>query len=85
MDYKSVTSQIHQYNKEAGTMPNIKLVEYERIAYVKEMENYLQKLKSMPNHEAIQKSRINLENCHIIQKNGELSEQYNSSRIYSEE
>ncbi len=65
---------------EVNVMPTIELVEYERAAYVKEMEEYLQKLKSMPNAEARKKSRINLENSHIIQKNGEFSERYSYSR-----
>lgn len=66
-------------------MPEIELVEYERIAYVKGMEDYLQNLRSMPYKEAVRKSQINLQNCHIIQENGEFTEKYNDSKIYSEE
>lgn len=68
-------------DKEVDTVPAIELVEHERVAYVKGMENYLQKLKAMPDSEAIKKSRINLESCNIIQENGEFSERYSYSRI----
>ena len=47
-------------------MPTIELLECERVAYVKGMDNYLQKLKAMPDDEAIEKSRINLQNSNII-------------------
>ncbi|MDE5825252.1 MAG: hypothetical protein K2H91_11310 [Lachnospiraceae bacterium] len=71
-------------NKEADKMPEIELVEHERVAYVKGMEDYLQKLRSMPHHEAVRRSQINLQNCHIIQEDGEFTEKYNN-RVYSEE
>ena len=38
------------------TMPTIELVECERVAYIKEMENYLQRLKAMPADEAQKQS-----------------------------
>ena len=62
--------------KEAEIMPTIELIEYERIEYIKEMEDYLNNLKKMPKEEAIKKSRENLINSNIIQENGEFTEQY---------
>ena len=41
-------------------MPTIELVECERVAYIKEMENYLQRLKAMAADEAQKQSRLNL-------------------------
>lgn len=64
-------------------MPTIELIENERVAYVKGMEEYLQKLKLMPSNEAIEKSRINLERSHIIQEDGDFSETYSYSRIHT--
>lgn len=57
-------------------MPTIELLECERVAYVKGMDNYLQKLKAMPDDEAIEKSRINLQNSNIIEPNGDFTERY---------
>lgn len=62
--------------KEAETMPTVELIEYERITYIKEMEEYLHKLKKMPKDDAIKKSRENLINSNIILENGDFAEQY---------
>ena len=43
--------------EEVDAMPAIELVEHERTAYVKGMEDYLRELKLMPNNEAVRKSR----------------------------
>lgn len=85
MENKIIDNNVSLNNREVDTMPAIELIECERVAYVKGMENYLQKLKSMPNHEAVRRSRANLQNCHIIQDNGELTDKYNNSRMHSEE
>lgn len=66
-----------------GIMPTIELIEPEKIAYVKGMEDYLQKLKSMPNNLAIEKSRANLESSHIIQEDGEFTERYSYSKLFT--
>lgn len=66
--------------EEVNAMPTIEMVEYDRVAYVKEMEDYIKKLKAMPNTEARKRSRMNLESCHIIQEDGEFSERYRHSR-----
>lgn len=68
-------------DEEVNAMPPVELVECERTAYVKEMEEYLQRLRSMPDAEAKKKSKRNLENSHIIQKDGEFAERYRYSRI----
>lgn len=62
-------------------MPSVELIESERVAYVKEMEDYLKKLKNMPDTLAKEKSRENLLNCNIIQENGDFTERYKFSRI----
>lgn len=62
--------------KEAEIMPTIELIEYEKFEYIKEMEEYLHKLKRLPKEEAIKKSKENLINSNIIQENGEFTEQY---------
>ncbi len=67
---------------EVNIMPTIELVECERTAYIKGMENYLQNLRQMSNSEAVRKSQKNLEDCHIICEDGEFSERYSNSRIY---
>ena len=43
----------------------------------------LQKLKAMPDDEAIEKSRINLQNSNIIEPNGDFTERYHYSRKYT--
>lgn len=42
---------------EVNIMPTIELVECERTAYIKGMENYLQNLRQMSNSEAVRKSQ----------------------------
>ena len=66
-------------------MPTIELVECERVAYIKEMENYLQRLKAMPADEAQKQSRLNLESCHIIQPDSKFTERYRYSRLHLDE
>ncbi len=44
------------------------------------MKNYLQKLKALPNNEAIKRSRINLQDCNIIERNGEFTDRYRYSK-----
>ena len=66
--------------REVDAMPTIELLECERVAYVKEMKNYLQKLKALPNNEAIKRSRINLQDCNIIERNGEFTDRYRNSK-----
>lgn len=70
-------------DNKGDTMPIIELLECERVAYVKGMDNYLQKLKAMPDDEAIEKSRINLQNSNIIEPNGDFTERYHYSRKYT--
>jgi hypothetical protein len=68
-------------DKEMSHMPTIEAVEHERVAYVKEMESYLHRLKNLPDSEAIRQSKLNLEKCHIIRDDGEFTEKYNYSII----
>ena len=70
--------------EEVDAMPSIELVECERTAYIKGMEDYLQKLKSMPNNEAVKKSQKSLESSHIICEDGEFTERYSNTRKYEQ-
>ncbi len=70
-------------DKEVDSMPTIEQVEYERVAYVKGMEEYLKKLNSMPDKEAMEKSRVSLEGAGILQEDGEFTERYRYSRAYT--
>lgn len=72
---------ISENEKEMTGMPMMETMEFERTAYIKGMEEYLQKLRSMPNQEAVVKSRRNLESCHIIQEDGQFTERYRYSRM----
>ncbi len=57
-------------------MQTLNSLEHERIAFVKEMEEYLHKLKEMPVIDAKKQSKINLLNSKIIQEDGEFTSQY---------
>ncbi len=77
-------NNINTNEKEVNAMPAIELIEYERIAYIKEMKDYLSMLKALPGEEAVKKSRENLIKSNILQENGEFTEQYRYSKIYTE-
>jgi hypothetical protein len=72
---------LYTKSAEVNNMPAIEEVEYERISYVKGMESYLKKLKNMPNSEAMQQSKINLQNSQIISEDGEFTEKYRYSQL----
>ena len=54
---KGLSENMFVDGEEVDAMPAIELVEHERTAYVKGMEDYLRELKLMPNNEAVRKSR----------------------------
>ena len=76
-----LSKEFFHKDSEVDVMPSVELVESERVAYVKEMEDYLTNLKNMPDNLAQEKSRENLLNCNIIQENGDFTERYKFSRI----
>lgn len=76
-----MTKKVLKDAKEVDAMPTIESLECERVAYVNGMKDYLQKLKALPSSEAIKRSRINLQNCNIIERNGEFTDQYRYSKI----
>lgn len=80
MEYESPEENVPVDDKEVDIMPTIELVECERTAYIKGMEDYLQKLRLMPNSEVVRKSKESLKNCHIICEDGEFSERYSNTR-----
>lgn len=61
-------------------MPVIELIERERVAYVQEMEDYLQCLKKMTKQEAKRVSYENLVRSEIITESGEFTERYEFTR-----
>lgn len=78
MRVKSSNNVFIAEDKEVSVMPTIELIEYERIAYIKGMEEYLDNLKRMTKTEAKKISHENLVKSHILQENGEFTERYSS-------
>ena len=68
--------------KEVAVMPTIEAIEYERVAYIKEMNDYLQKLKNMQKREAKEVARKNLVECNILQEDGEYTARYAYTRMH---
>lgn len=62
-------------------MPSIELIERERVAYVQEMEDYLQRLKKMTKKEAKRVSYENLVRSEIITESGDFTERYEFTRM----
>ncbi len=67
--------------KEVNIMPTIELIECERVAYVKEMQDYLQQLRRMNKRDAQKKSFENLVRSEIICENGEFTDHYEYTKI----
>ncbi|MFW5554330.1 MAG: hypothetical protein ACOCN3_05125 [Roseburia inulinivorans] len=63
-------------DKEATYMPTMDMIEYERVNYVKEMQDYLRNLKNLNKKEAKEKSFQNLVKSDIISENGEFTERF---------
>ncbi len=78
---KKQASDLYANDKEADVMPVIELIEHERITYIKEMEDYLQKLKEMPKEQAKKLSKENLMKNNIIKENGEFTDYYRSLKF----
>ena len=62
-------------------MPSVELIEYEKVAYINEMKDYLKKLKSMEHNQAKKVSFENLVESRIIEENGEFAEGYEFARV----
>lgn len=67
--------------REVDIMPSVELIEREKVAYVNEMKEYLQKLKSMEHSQAKKISLENLKESEIVDENGEFTEHYKYMRI----
>lgn len=63
-------------DKEVTYMPTMDMIEYERVNYVKEMQDYLRNLKKLSKNEAKEKSFQNLVKSEIICENGEFTERF---------
>ncbi|MCM1282954.1 MAG: hypothetical protein NC242_04830 [Roseburia sp.] len=67
--------------REVNIMPTVELIECERVAYVKEMQDYLRELKRMNKMDAQKKSFENLVQSEIICENGEFTDHYEYTKI----
>ena len=74
------TKKQYTKEKEVGIMSPMEILEQERVAYVDEMQEYLQSLKQMNKKDAQKISFNNLVQSQIIYENGEFTEQYESSK-----
>lgn len=72
---------LHTNDKEVHIMPSIELLEYEKLAYINGMKEYLQKLKNMEHSQAKKVSFENLKKSEIIGDNGEFTEHYEYMQI----
>lgn len=63
-------------DEEVTYMPTMDMIEYERVNYVKEMQDYLRNLKNLNKKEAKEKSFQNLVKSEIICENGEFTERF---------
>lgn len=70
----------YKKDKVVNNMPSVKLIEHERVAYINEMKEYLNKLKKMEQNQARKISLENLKKSQIIGENGEFTERYKFSR-----
>lgn len=70
----------YKKDKVVNSMPSVKLIEHERVAYINEMKEYLNKLKKMEQNQARKISLENLKKSQIIGENGEFTERYKFSR-----
>lgn len=68
--------------REVDVMPSVELFEYEKIAYINEMKEYLKRLKSMEQSKAKEEALENLKKSKIIGENGEFTEHYECIRVY---
>lgn len=66
----------HTNDKEVSVMPSVEMVERERVAYVKDMRDYLKNLKRMEASKAKEVSRASLISCEILREDGEFTEFY---------
>lgn len=67
-----------------AAMPATDLFEPEHAAYIKEMDEYLRRLKSMDKADAQRKAHDNLVKCQILQENGEFTDRYKRDIISKE-
>ena len=78
---KNEQEKLYTKDEEVNIMPTMEMIEYERVAYVNGMEEYLQKLKNMDKSDAKKKSFENLVQCKIIHEDGEFTERYEYTKI----
>lgn len=71
-------------DKEVIFMPTVEMIELEKTNYIKDMTEYLNKLKKLTENEAKRQSYQNLLNSGIIEKDGKYSMRYKYSRANEE-
>ena len=75
MGKKKINEECAKY-EEVNVVPPIEMIEREREAYVREMEDYLNELKRMKKSDAQKKSFENLVESNIIGEDGDFTERY---------
>lgn len=75
------TESFYEEDKEVNVMPSVELIECEKVAYINEMKEYLQKLKNMEHSQAREVSFENLKKSKIIGENGEFTDHYEHMRM----
>lgn len=73
--------KVRKKDKEVKAMLSVEMIECEKVAYINEMKDYLQKLKNMEKTQAKKISFENLVKSRIIEENGEFAEGYEFARV----
>lgn len=74
------TNKTTKHTKENGErMPTIEKVNYEMTSYLQDIEEYIEKFKSLPEQEAKKRARENLLDIGIIDEQGNLNGFYKNS------
>lgn len=78
--YRENTHEATKHTKENGDkMPTVEKVNYEMASYLQEIEEYIDKYKSLPKKEAKKRAKENLVDVGIIDEQGNLTGFYKNS------
>ena len=78
--YQANTHEITKQTKENGEkMPTVEKVNYEMTSYLRDIEEYIEKYKSLPEKEAKKQAKENLIDVGIIDEQGNLIGFYKNS------
>lgn len=74
------TNETIEHTKEGGDrMPTIEQVNYEMTAYLRDIEEYIERFKSLPDQEAKKQAKENLMDIGLIDEQGNLTDFYKNS------